>query len=63
MIAFTKRNLKLYLRDKSSVIFSLLSVFIIIGLYVVFLGDVYTDDLSDFENARELMDNWVMQEF
>jgi len=60
MIAFTKRNLKLYLRDRSSVLFSLLSVFIIIGLYVVFLGDVYTDDLSDFKGARVLMDNWVM---
>ncbi len=60
MIAFTKRNFKLYLRDRSSVLFSLLSVFIIIGLYVVFLGDVYTDDLSDFTGARVLMDNWVM---
>lgn len=60
MRAFAKRNLKLYLRDKSSVIFSLLAVFIVIALYVLFLGDVYTNDLKDFEGAGELMDNWVM---
>ncbi|MFA9464230.1 MAG: ABC transporter permease [Velocimicrobium sp.] len=60
MIAFANRNLKLYLRDKASVLFSLLSVFIVIGLYVVFLGDVWTQDLEEFSNARELMDNWVM---
>lgn len=60
MSAFAKRNLKLYLRDKSSVIFSLLAVFIVIGLYVLFLGDVWTDGLKEFEGAQELMDNWVM---
>lgn len=60
MIAFTKRNLKIYFRDKSNVMFSLLAVFIIIGLYVLFLGDVWTKDLRDFAGARELMDNWVM---
>ena len=60
MRAFAKRNLKLYLRDKSSVIFSLLAVFIVIGLYVLFLGDTYTNDLKEFEAAGELMDSWVM---
>ncbi|MEY8297575.1 MAG: ABC transporter permease [Emergencia timonensis] len=60
MIAFTKRNLKIYFRDRASVLFSLLTVFIIIGLYVLFLGDVWTKDLQAFEGARELMDNWVM---
>lgn len=60
MIAFTKRNLKIYFRDRANVFFSLLTVFIIIGLYVLFLGDVWTKDLQEFEGARELMDNWVM---
>lgn len=60
MIAFTKRNLKIYFRDRANVLFSLLTVFIIIGLYVLFLGDVWTKDLQEFEGARELMDNWVM---
>lgn len=60
MIAFAKRNLKLYIRDKSMVLFSLLAVFIVIALYVLFLGDVYKGDLKEFERADELMDNWVM---
>lgn len=60
MAAFAKRNLKLYLRDRGAVIFSLLAVFIVIGLYVLFLGDVYTGDLKEFEGAEEMMNNWVM---
>lgn len=60
MIAFTKRNLKLYFRDRANVVFSLLAVFIIIGLYVLFLGDVWTADLKEFQGARQLMDSWVM---
>ncbi len=38
MIGMAKRNLKLFFRDKSAVFFSLLAVFIIIGLYALFLG-------------------------
>ncbi|NLL77965.1 MAG: ABC transporter permease [Clostridiales bacterium] len=60
MIAFTIRNLKLYYRDKATVFFSLLAVFIEIGLYVLFLGDIWTQNVSMFEDAREMMDNWVM---
>lgn len=60
MIAFAKRNLKLYFRDKTSVFFSLLAVLIIIGLYILFLGDVWTENLAEFPNAREFVDNWVM---
>ena len=40
-----KRNLWLFFRDKANVFFSLLSVFIIIGLYVLFLGDIMEDSL------------------
>ena len=60
MIAFAKRNLKLYFRDRSSVFFSLLAVFIIIGLYVFFLGDTWTDSVDDVEGMRTILDNWVM---
>ena len=64
MRAFAKRNLKLYFRDKSAVFFSLLAVIISIGLYVLFLGDVYTKEISGNDGmtgyAREIMDNWVM---
>jgi multidrug/hemolysin transport system permease protein len=60
MISFAKRNLKIFFRDRSAVFFSLLASFIIIGLYVLFLGDVWTSNFNDFDNAREIMDNWVM---
>lgn len=60
MLTFAQRNLKLFFRDKSAVFFSLLAVFIIIGLYALFLGDVWTDSLSDLSNARQLMDSWIM---
>lgn len=57
---FTIRNLKLYRRDKGALLFSILAVFIIIGLYVFFLGDIYKSDLKEFERAGEMLDNWVM---
>ncbi len=60
MIAFANRNLKLYFRDKTGVFFSMLSVVIIIGLYVLFLGDVWTDSIGNVPHGKELMDNWVM---
>lgn len=60
MTTFAKRNLKLYLRDRAAVIFSLLAVFIVIGLYVLFLGNAWTGDLKEFEGAEEMMNNWVM---
>lgn len=45
-----KRNLKIFFRDKSAVLFSLLAIFIIIALYAVFLGDVWLDD--SMQNIR-----------
>jgi ABC-2 type transporter. len=60
MILFTKRNLKIFLRDKSSVFMSLLAVFIVFGLHILFLGDVYTDGFSFIDNARVLVDNNAM---
>ena len=60
MIGFTKRNLLIFFRDRAAVFFSLLTSFIIIGLYVLFLGDVWTSSFHEFQNAREFMDNWVM---
>lgn len=60
MIALTTRNLKAFYRDRSAVFFSLLASLIIIGLYVMFLGDVYTSDFNELANARDIMDSWVM---
>ncbi len=40
-----KRNLTLFFRDRANVFFSLLAVIIIIGLYVLFLGDIAEEEL------------------
>lgn len=64
MTAFAIRNLKLYFRDRGAVFFSLLAVIITFGLYVLFLGDVYTQNLAEqgipAAEAKEIMDHWVM---
>ena len=58
MISFAKRNLLIFFKDRTSVFFSLLAVFIIIGLYALFLGDVWTNSLN-IDGARFLMDSWI----
>lgn len=61
MIILIKRNIKLFFRDRSAVLFSLLAIFIIIGLYAVFLGDVWLDDsMGDIKNADILMNTWLV---
>ena len=55
-----KRNLLIFFRDKSSVFFSLLGVIVIIGLYVLFLGDMMVKGMGDMPGARFLMDSWIM---
>lgn len=61
MIKIAQRNLKIFFRDKSAVFFSLLASFIIIGLYVLFLGDAWASNFKQAGvNVREVMDNWIM---
>jgi len=62
MINLIKRNLKLFFRDRVSVFFSLLSVFIIIGLYVLFLGNMMSNNFRDLlgSNTRFTIDSWIM---
>lgn len=60
MINFMKRNLLVFFKDKASVFFSLLSVFIIIGMYALFLGDVWTSGMTEITGARFLMDSWIV---
>ena len=61
MISFAKRNLKVYFRDKSSVFFSLLAVLIVLGLYILFLGDQLIKSVGDtVTGADRLMDSWIM---
>lgn len=61
MGVLVKRNLKIFFRDKSAVLFSLLAIFIIIALYAVFLGDVWLDDsMKDIKGADILMNTWLV---
>lgn len=51
----TLRNIKLYLRDKSAVFFSFLSVIILISLYLLFLKNAYKHEaLEQVMNAKEI---------
>lgn len=59
MLNLAVRNLKIFFRDKASVFFSFLSVIIIIGLYVLFLGDVITAGMDEMPGVRFLMDSWI----
>ena len=62
MISLIKRNLKLFFRDRTSVFFSLLAIFIIIGLYVLFLGDMMANNFKELlgSNALFIVNSWVM---
>lgn len=62
MTNLIKRNLKLFFRDRTSVFFSLLAVFIIIGLYVLFLGNMMVKNFKELlgDNAHFTVDSWVM---
>jgi len=60
MTGFLSRNLKVFFRDRAAVFFSLLAVFIILGLYLLFLGDVWAGNLADVPGSRLLADRWIM---
>ncbi len=58
------RNLKLYLRDRAAVFFSLLSVIIILALYILFLGKMQSDNLASVYDGMPgidwLVSAWIM---
>ena len=53
MKSMLKRNMMLYFRDKTNMFFSMLSVFIILGLFVMFLGQ------GDW-GSDEIKASWLM---
>lgn len=61
-MALINRNLKKYFRNKATVLYSLLGVFIIIGLYALFLGNMMIDFANSFagDEARFFIDSWIM---
>ncbi|HEY5466352.1 MAG TPA: ABC transporter permease [Clostridia bacterium] len=59
------RDVKVYLRDRTSVFFSFLSVLVIIGMYALFLGDTTGRSIENavggkVEGVRWLVDAWIM---
>lgn len=70
----TKRNILVFLRDRAAVFFSVLSMLIVLGLMVVFLGDMNSRELvgmlaelggerntaQDEENAAYLIQMWTL---
>ena len=70
--ALIKRNLKIYFRDYMTIFYSLLSMFITLGLMVFFLGDMSVDSIAsvlsnfpgrdaaaDAENAKLFVLTWT----
>lgn len=59
-----RRHTLVFLRDKASVFFSFFSVIIIILLYVLFLGKLNVDSLSDYagstNDVKWLVNSWIM---
>lgn len=47
LLSLVKRHTLAFLRDKTAVFFSFLSVIILLGLYFLFIGRQYTSDLPD----------------
>ncbi|MGD9605581.1 MAG: ABC transporter permease [Bacilli bacterium] len=60
MIEIAKRNIRLFFRDRTAVFFSSLSVILIIGLYVLFLGDMIAGSMGETPEARFLIDSWIV---
>lgn len=46
IISLTKRNMKVFLRDKTGVFFSLLSPLLVLLLFILFLGDLQIDSVK-----------------
>ncbi|MCL1811119.1 MAG: ABC transporter permease [Methanomassiliicoccaceae archaeon] len=60
IILFASRNVKVFFRNRASVIFSMFGALVVIALYFLFLGDVLTESYSGLPNTRALIDSWAM---
>lgn len=47
LLCMTARNLKIFLKDKANIFFSLLAPLIVLALYVLFLGRVQADGINE----------------
>ncbi|MCM1303100.1 MAG: ABC transporter permease [Lachnospiraceae bacterium] len=74
ILYLAKRNSLVYLRDRKAVFFSILSMLIVLGLMVIFLGSMNSENLvlmleqyggardaaRDAENAKHLIQLWTL---
>lgn len=62
MGALTARNLKVFFRDRVSVVMSFFAVLVIIALYALFLGDQLIDsfDSMGIDNSGDVVNSWVI---
>jgi multidrug/hemolysin transport system permease protein len=65
IISLSIRNLRLFVRDKALVFFSFLSVIIILGLYVLFLGEIQVSNIRqsigmDIPEIDALVYAWML---
>lgn len=60
MFTMAKRNIKLYFRDKTSVFFSLMAVWVIIVLNIFFLTDTLNKGMSEVPNIEVLVGTWLV---
>ena len=60
MINFALRNLRIYFRQKDAVFFSLLSSLIIVAVYVMFLGDVWSSSVDMLPDGDHMFSTWII---
>lgn len=63
-LSLVQRNNKLFLRDKTQVFFSLISVFVVIGLYIVFLQKTQIDAIQAIvpvtTEIKTMVNEWMV---
>jgi len=60
MNIFLKRNIKLYFRDRTNFLISLLAIVIVIALYALFLGNVWGyAEIMELTEIEILRDSWL----
>ena len=60
LVLFAMRNVKIFFRDRTAVIFSMFAALIVIALYFLFIGESLTAEYSHLPNARLIIDSWAM---
>lgn len=60
VVSLARRNVLCYFRDRSSVVFSLMAVLIVILLYLLFLRNMLLESYPDMDGMSNLIDAWVM---